>query len=75
VDKKLIEIASTVIKMSVEDTLKHVKAIPEIGAYYFWNPIRGGIAVIVAENGEKLGATSSVSYDTHLKAFIDGKRN
>lgn len=43
--------------------------------YYFWNLSCDGIAVIVSENGEKLGATSSVSYERHVEAFASGKRN
>lgn len=71
----IIEIAAKAMKVSIEDAQKHNKKIPDIDAYYFWNPIRGGIAVIVASNGEKLSATSTISYEKHLAAFIDGKRN
>ena len=75
-DQKLIEIAAGVMKVTAEEAEQHCKKIPEIeGAYYFWNPARGGIAVIVAANGEKLGATSSVSYQRHVEAFLGGKRN
>ena len=71
----IIELAAQVMKVTVEDAANHCKKIPEIDAYYFWNPVRGGIAVIVSENGEKLAATSSVSYERHVTAFVDGKRN
>lgn len=74
-DNNIIELAAKVMKVPAEDAMKHYKKIPEIDAYYFWNPSRGGIAVIVSENGEKLGATSSVSYERHVAAFISGKRN
>lgn len=74
-DKKLIEIAAQVLKVSASDAAQHCKEIPEENAYYFWNPVRGGAAVIVAENGEKLGASSSVSYEKHLAAFRSGRRN
>ena len=72
---EIINIAAEALGMSVDDLQEHSKEIPEIDAYYFWNPIRGGLAVIVKSNGEKLAATSSVSYEAHLKAFIDGRRN
>lgn len=75
IEEKIIELAATVMKTSVEDAKVHSKEIPEIAAYYFWNPIRGGISVIINSDGEKLAATSSVNYEKHLKAFIDGKRN
>ena len=74
-DKILAEIAAKVMKVSVEEALKHSKKIPEQDAYYFWNPVRGGIAVIVSTQGEKLGATSSIGFEKHLKAFLEGRRN
>lgn len=74
-DRRLIEIAAQVMKVPVEEAEKHCKSIPDTDAYYFWNPARGGIAVIVAKNGEKLGATSSVSYERHVKEFLNGRRN
>lgn len=75
IDEELIEIAANTMKVSVTEAEKHCKKIPEFDAYYFWNPMRGGTAVIVATNGEKLGTTSSVSYDSHVKAFLQGRRN
>ena len=74
-DNKIIEIAARTMKISAEEAQKHYKEIPEIGGYYFWNPIRGGISVIVNTDGERLGATSSVSFEKHLKAFNEGKSN
>lgn len=74
-DEKILEIAAKTMKTTIDVAKNHFKEVPEINAYYFWNPIRGGISVIIDSNGEKLGATSSVSFDKHLKAFIDGKRN
>lgn len=71
----IVELAAMVMKTSIEDAKIHSKEIPEIGAYYFWNPVRGGISIIINSDGEKLAATSSVNYEKHLKAFIDGKRN
>lgn len=72
---EIVKIASDVLGISVTEAQKNSKEIPEIEAYYFWNSIRGGLAVIINSNGEKLAATSSVSYETHLQAFIDGRRN
>ena len=63
------------MKTSLETAKEHYKAIPEADAYYFWNPIRGGIAVIINKKGEKLAATSAVNFDKHLAAFLDGRRN
>ena len=74
-DEKLFEIAANAMKSPLETAKTNYKEIPEIEGYYFWNPIRGGISVIINKNGEKLAATSSVSFEKHLAAFIDGKRN
>ena len=73
--EKLYEIAARVMKTPLETAKKNCKAIPEIEGYYFWNPVRGGIAVIINKDGEKLAATSSVSFEKHLAAFVAGKRN
>lgn len=74
--QEIIDTAALVMHVSAEEAEKHWKEIPEReGLYYFWNPVRGGIAVIISENGEKLGATSSVTFERHLKAFDEGRRN
>ncbi len=74
-NQEIIAIAAQVMKVSVEEAEKHYKEVPEIDGYYFWNPVRGGIAVMINSKGEKLGATSSVRFEKHLQAFIDGRRN
>ncbi len=74
-NKDIIKIASEILNIALDETEKNCKEIPEINAYYFWNPTRGGISIIINELGEKLGATSGVSYEKHLQAFRDGKRN
>ena len=74
-NKEIIEIAAKVVKLPEDEVVKHYRELPEINAYYFYNPIRGGIGVIVDENLEKLGATSRVSFERHLQAFKDGRRN
>ena len=72
---EIVAIAAKSIKVPVEEAKEHCREIPELNAYYFWNPVRGGIAVIVNENGEKLSAASSVSYERHKAAFEAGRRN
>ena len=74
-DPKLLELAASVLHVSAEEALKNCKKIDGMNAYHFWQPFRGGISVIIDSNYEKLGATSSVSFERHLKAFLDGKRN
>ncbi len=74
-DSEMLMTAAHLLKITEEVASEHMKALPEYNAYYFWNPQRGGTAVIIAENGEKLAATSAVSFEKHLSAFLAGKRN
>ena len=62
-----------ILRMPVEDLEEHSKKIDEIDATYYWNPIRGGLALIVSSNGEYLGATSSVDFERHLSEFKKGE--
>ena len=75
-NNNVYEIAMNVLKTtSEEEVKKNSKPIPELDATYFWQATRGGIAVIINSNGEKLAAGSSLSFEAHKKAFQDGKRN
>ncbi len=74
-NQALLEAAAAVLHVTAEEAGRHWKPIPEHDAFYFWNPVRGGAAVIINSKGEKLGATSSVSFERHLQAFLDGRRN
>jgi hypothetical protein len=74
-NEKIIDIAAEVLKISVEEAKMNSKAIPEIDAAYFWKPTRGGGAVIINADGEKLATGSAISFDAHLQAFREGKRN
>lgn len=73
--ENIAEIAAGILKITAEEAKKNSKAIPEIEAMYFWKPTRGGGAVIINSKGEKLAAGSAVDFNTHLRAFRDGKRN
>ncbi len=74
-DEKLLELAAAAMKVSKEVAAKHCKEAPEIGGWYFWNPVRGGISVLINAAGERLAATSGVSYKRHTDAFKNGRRN
>lgn len=63
------------LKMNKQDILKNFKRLESEKATYYWNPIRGGISLIVSDDGSYLGATSSVNFDRHLEEFKKGKRN
>ena len=74
-DEKLYQIAAEALNISVDQAAEHSRTLGEYGAIYAWNPARGGLAVIVANDGSKLVAGSAVNFDDHLKTFIDGRRN
>ena len=74
-DIKLAEIAAKSLHITTDQALENYKKIDNMDAYYFWQPTRGGTSIIINSNYEKLGATSSVSFERHLKAFLGGKRN
>lgn len=74
-ENKIIKSASYVLELPEEEVQKHCKEVPEINGYYFWNPVRGGLSVIINKDGEKLGATSSINFEEHLKAFKEGRRD
>lgn len=75
INSNIIKIVSDTLKLSEEEIQKHCKEVPEVNGYYFWNPVRGGRSVIINRQGERLVATSSISFEEHLKAFMEGKRN
>lgn len=74
-DKKIIELAAETLKITVEDAKKNMKVVPEINATYFWNPKRGGGAVIINSESEKLATGSAINFKSHVQAFREGKRN
>ena len=69
------EIMSQKLGMTLDEVRQNSKRIDECNATYYWNPIRGGVAYIVADNGDYLGATSSVSFERLLEEFKRGERN
>lgn len=71
----LIDLASKLLGITPEEAQKYSKDIPELCAFYFWKPTRGGGAVIINTKGEKLAAGSAISFEKHVKAFRDGRRN
>jgi len=74
-DIKILELAAKAMKITTDAAAEHCKEAPEIGGWYFWNPVRGGISVLINAAGERLAASSGVNYDQHLKAFKNGRRN
>ena len=61
----IIEIAAQAMHVTIEDAQKHYKIIDGINAFYFWNPVRGGLAIIVSE--ETGGISVAYKGQFHLR--------
>lgn len=74
-EKNIIESVKEVLGLSNDEIEKNVKELPEINAFYFWSSERGGNAIIINAEGERLIAGSAVRFEDHVKAFEAGRRN
>jgi hypothetical protein len=75
IDENIINLAVKIVDITPEEARAHYKEIPEIDAFYFAKPIRGGRAVIINSGCEYLSVVSAVNYEEHVQAFRDGKRS
>jgi hypothetical protein len=71
---RLVSLASKYLSVPVGELRKNTKELPEIGAVYFWESVRGGGSILVGIDGSVLYAISAVSFDDHVDAFKDGRR-
>jgi hypothetical protein len=71
---KIIDYVSELLKLSKEEAEKNSKKIDDNLTYY-WNPIRGGISVIVDNEGNYLAAVSSVNFEELLETFKKGEKS
>ena len=71
---EIIDCVCELLKLSKEDALKNSKKVDDNLTYY-WNPVRGGISLIVDEKGNYLAAASTVNFDDLLNEFKTGDRN
>lgn len=71
----IIKIAAAALNIALDEAERNQKRLSELGATYFWNKKRGGLAVIVSDTGDRLVAVSAVSFKEHVDAFKSGKRN
>ncbi len=72
---EIYEKVADLLNMTTNEVKENCKKIDDIDAYYFWNSNRGGCSLIINEAGEKLGASSAVSFEKHINAYKSGKRN
>lgn len=73
--KEILDIVCKALNINEQTAMQNHKHIDEIDAEYYWNPIRGGLSIIINSKGEKLCATSSVNFDRHYEEFKNGRRN
>ena len=69
----IVEYVSKKLRISREEAVKNSKVIGD-GLTYYWNPVRGGLSLIVDEKGDYLAASSSVSLDNLLEEYKKGEK-
>jgi protein associated with RNAse G/E len=74
-DKNIVESIKGILCLSDTEVEKNCKELSEMNACYFWASNRGGNAVMINEDGERLIANSAVRFEDHVKAFKSGRRN
>ena len=74
-DKNIAGIAAEVLGTDTENVIEHSKEITEIDGWYFWQPEKGGLSVLINSAGEKLAASSGVGLAEHIAEFKNGRRN
>ena len=74
-DDAIIKIAVEALELTEAEAMSYNKPVPEIDGWYFWSPTRGGRSLLVNKDQERLIATSAVTFDAHVKAFENGRRN
>lgn len=74
-DESLVAMAAEVLGIGASEVQMHCKPVSEIDGYYVWNPARGGRAMLVSRGGDRLVATSAVSFGRHLADYLAGRRN
>lgn len=74
INENIIEKAAMVIGISRETATQNCRYLENIDAFYVYNPIRGGGAVIIRNEKDFLFATSAVTLESHIDAFVSGKR-
>lgn len=75
VEKEIISLAAKTLGVSYKDAEKYNKPVPQINGWHFWNPVRGGLSVLINRNGEKLVTSSPLNFDKRVEMFLSGKRN
>ncbi|MBQ9004386.1 MAG: hypothetical protein IJ087_21305 [Eggerthellaceae bacterium] len=70
-----VSIAMKMLHIDEDTARRNSRPVNEIGGFYFWQPGRGGSSLLIGGDGGVLAATSAVSFEKHLAAFLDGRRS
>lgn len=69
-----VELAARLLRLPLEEARDYSGIIPGSNDLYLSVPTRGGISLIVGEDGSVLRATSAMGFDQHYDAFKRGER-
>ncbi|MBB2923740.1 hypothetical protein AB6N24_13045 [Cellulomonas sp. 179-A 4D5 NHS] len=67
-------LASELLRVPLADAVEHSRDLPEIDAFFYWVPIRGGGRLIVGRDGSVLFGISSLRLEQMVEAFAAGRR-
>ena len=71
-EQEAIDCVASLLKVPVADLT--TTKIENNEGIYVYQPVRGGSAIIVANDKSVLFANSSIAFEEHLEAFKSGKR-
>lgn len=69
-----VRLASRLLRLDYNEALAYSRLIPESNFVYLSPPTRGGISLIVGDDGSVLHATSATGFSKHYDAFKRGDR-
>ena len=69
------DIVMELLDIDEETFNKCQRKLDDMDTYYFWNPARGGKAIIINSDGERLIASSGIPFKKHYDDFVVGRRN
>lgn len=69
------EIASRYLRVPYDLLLANSMDVPEIDAFYYWQPVRGGGQMLVGRDGSVLFAVSALSREDMIPLWKEGRRS
>lgn len=72
--REAIELAAKLLRLTAADAEKYCFDIPELNAWYFSVPVKGGDSLVVGDDMTVLYANSSVGYPQHVEEYKKGTR-